>query len=349
MHDQVRLQFLPDICGVASVLILVLVAELLALLLVLAANLSSGWSWMALAQNSLFCQWVVLSSAAFLCLCRPWLARYPLVVSASFSFLLILLIAACTSLAGQWLWHAADARRIDPRLTVDHLLMAAILAGIALRYLYLQQQLQQQQEAELRARIDALQARIRPHFLFNSMNSIASLIASDPVLAEQVVVDLAALFRQGLATDRTEVTLIDEIQLCRRFERIERLRLGSRLEVEWDTRRLPADLKIPRFTLQPLLENAIYHGVQPLVGKGLVRVIVRYDGGYCSLRVVNPIAEVNPEIPMGKQGNRMALENIRNRLLALYGPKSELKVKRDIDQFEVNVRYPYSVQQAPAA
>ena len=179
--------FLPDLCTVGAVLILVLLAQLLALVLTLAVAIDSGFSWEFLALGSLFTQWVTLVSAALLCALRSQLAGLTVPRAAATSYLLILLVAFGCSVAGQYLGFIGNSGTVGWRTTLIHLLIAAIVAGIALRYFYLQQQLRQQQEAELRARIQALQARIRPHFLFNSMNAIASLIASDPLRAEQAV------------------------------------------------------------------------------------------------------------------------------------------------------------------
>src|SRR5690606_15741716 len=127
---------------------------------------------------------------------------------------------------------------------------------------YLTQQLRLRQKAELEARIQALQSRIRPHFLFNSMNSIASLIGIDPQAAEAAVEDLSGLFRASLGQSSAEVSLDDEFELCRRYLRMEQLRLGERLRVRWDVDAVPTTLPIPALSLQPLLENAIYHGIQ---------------------------------------------------------------------------------------
>lgn len=328
--------FLPDLCNVGAVLFLVLVAELLALVLTLAVGAGSGFSWETLALASLFTQWVVLSSAAILCLGRPYLARLTLPWAAACCYLVILVVTLVCSLGGQWLGLSLDGDSIDLWRTVDHLLISVILAGIALRYFYLQQQLRLQQEAELRARIEALQARIRPHFLFNSMNSIASLIASDPVLAEQVVEDLADLFRQSLATEQTEVSLEEELALCRRFVGIEALRLGQRLQVDWNIPQLPDGLKIPRFTLQPLIENAIYHGIQPLPEGGRVSVDIALDGDICRMQVRNPVLTGGA----ARSGNRMALQNISHRLKALYGSEARVEIERREASFAVSIAYP---------
>lgn len=329
--------FLPDLCKVGAVVFLVLLAELLALVLTLAVATESGFSWEFLALSSLFTQWVVLASAALLCVSRSLLASLSLPWAATCSFLLILLVSVACSAGGQYLGLSADGHGLDWQRTLIHLLITAILAGIALRYFYLQQQLKQQQEAELRARIEALQARIRPHFLFNSMNTIASLIASDPQLAERAVEDLADLFRQSLAAEQTQVPIAEELELCRRFVAIESLRLGDRLELQWEIEDLPDDLRIPRFTLQPLIENAIYHGIQPLPEGGCVDVRLAVEGNTCRLQVENPVVI---DGSVARSGHQMALQNITRRIQALYGGAASVDVQRGSGSFCVTVSYP---------
>jgi two-component system sensor histidine kinase AlgZ len=333
--------FLPDLCKVGAVLMLVLLAQLLALILTLAVALDSAFSWEFLALSSLFTQWVTLASAALLCALRSCLAGLTVPWAAASSYLLILLVAFACSLAGQYLGFAGKSGEETWRTTAIHLTITAIVAGIALRHFYLQQQLRQQQEAELRSRIQALQARIRPHFLFNSMNSIASLIVTDPPLAEQAVEDLADLFRQSLADQQTQVPLREEIELCRRYVAIESLRLGERLEVIWDIDPLPQGVAIPRFTLQPLLENAIYHGIQPLPEGGRVDVRVTLEADRCTLQVRNPVA-INGSST--SSGHQIALENITSRMKALYGDRASVDIQRSCESFCVVISYPRSAQ-----
>ncbi|MET0377976.1 MAG: sensor histidine kinase, partial [Spongiibacteraceae bacterium] len=242
------------------------------------------------------------------------------------------------SLTGQGLQAGllADAWRPDPGPLRDHLLIGAVLAGITMRYFYLTQELRLQQKAELEARVQALQSRIRPHFLFNSMNSIASLIAIDPAAAETAVEDLAGLFRASLAQTSTEVSLADELELCRRYLRIEQLRLGDRLRVHWDVAALPADLPIPALSLQPLLENAIYHGIQVRADGGELTIRGSYDAGEVRLVVCNPLADVSTP---ARPGNRMALDNIGHRLRGLYGDNAGVETQRSDREFCAELFY----------
>ncbi len=193
--------FLPNLCAPPAVLVLVLVAELLALLLAMINRGLAPFSWDAVALYSFQVQWIVLVSAVLLCRLQPSLNRWSPVRAGAVSYGLVLLVTLVFSLLGQWLMQAFLGAPWTLNLwhLAENLLTAAILAGIGLRYLYLQQQLRNQQQAELNARIQALQSRIRPHFLFNSLNSIASLIATAPERAERAVEDLASLFRASLA------------------------------------------------------------------------------------------------------------------------------------------------------
>jgi two-component system sensor histidine kinase AlgZ len=200
--------FLPDLCSSQSVFLLVLVAELLAVLLTISG--SSGlqhFNWDKLALISVQVQWIVVFSAVALCRLRFWLGRQAHLRAGVASYALVLGITFVLCSAGQWIIYGASGMafvgdhefNFDGWLLLNNMVIAAILSGILLRYLYLQQQLRNQQQAEMQARIQALQSRIRPHFLFNSMNSIASLIATDPDTAERVVEDLSELFRASLA------------------------------------------------------------------------------------------------------------------------------------------------------
>jgi two-component system sensor histidine kinase AlgZ len=200
-------------------------------------------------------------------------------------------------------------------------------------------------QAEARARLQALQSRIRPHFLFNSMNTIAGLTRERPELAEEVVEDLADLFRAGLADSRQRVGLGEEIEMARRYLRIEALRLGDRLRVDWRIGDLPLDLPVPPLILQPLLENAVYHGIEPRAEGGEIRVEGRREGGAVVFVLRNP---VHGAAPRRREGHRMALENIRQRLALAYGDEGALTVRSTDGVFEVRIRLPGAPLGGPA-
>lgn len=336
--------FLPDLCRVQPLFLLVLFGELLALLLTVAATGLRSFDWQRFAMVSLYVQWTGLLAAAGLCQLRRRLGGRQPTVAAALCFGWLLLITALVGLIAQWLLAGGAARgnswRLDGWLLLEQLLIAAVVGGIALRHFYLAQALQRRQRAELEARIEALQARIRPHFLFNTMNSIASLIAVDARAAEAAVEDLAALFRASLAQRGAEVTLAEELDLCRRYLQIEQLRLGSRLQVQWQLDGLPDELPIPALSLQPLIENAVYHGVQARPDGGLITVVGELAGDEVRLRVCNPLPNAGRrDAGSSHRGNHMALENIGDRLRALYGDSATLVAKEEGEQFCAEMRY----------
>lgn len=328
-----RGDFLPDLCTVQAVFHLILVGELLAIALTVVHGGVVDFNWNRLGVLSMLIQWIVLTSAACLCPLRPWFRRQHPMVAGVISYLLVLGITVLYTVVGAFIQDLDGPFPWDQLLT--NLMLAAVFAGIVLRYFYLQQQLRNQQQAELTARIQALQARIRPHFLFNSMNSIASLIAIDQDAAEKMVVDLSELFRASLSEPGL-IPLENELELCRRFVAIEQIRIGDRLQVEWDLDHMP-EAKVPSLLLQPLIENAIYHGIQPLLEGGTVTIAVKRVGSHCRIQVRNPIGDTQQA---SNKGNGMALENIRHRLEAHYGAKGELQVQATASFYEVTVEFP---------
>jgi two-component system sensor histidine kinase AlgZ len=336
-HQQDSL-FLPSFCDIRMVFAVVVIAELLAFVLVLAGDARDPWS--ALGLVSLFLQWVALSSAAVLCLARPLLMRVSNTAAALTSYLLLLVTTAVISELAYRLGPApqlADGAN-HAGFLFRNLGISAILSALVLRYLYVRHQWQQQVEAEAQARVQALQARIRPHFLFNSMNSIAALTRSDAARAELAVQDLSDLFRVSLRDASKRVTLEEEIDVAQRYLRLESLRLGERLQVEWSIERLPRKRLVPSLILQPLLENAVYHGIEPLPGGGRIAIHGAAEGKRISISIRNPRARGNSEAH--RRGNRIALENIRLRLQLAFGNQAGVALREVDDAFETTLYFP---------
>ena len=220
-----------------------------------------------------------------------------------------------------------------------NLSISAIVSAIVLRYFYIQYRWKKQTEATAYSRVQALQARIRPHFLFNSMNSIASLIRIDPDKAEQAVEDLSELFRASLADAREKVALEEELDLCIQYLRIEGLRLDERLQVQWKIERVPQDALIPRLSIQPLLENAIYYGIQPLPEGGMIEITGLFDGKQIQLDIENPLSQ--QPLSHRSKGHGIAQRNIHERLQAHYGQLGSLSVRQEPDVYCVSLRFPY--------
>ena len=356
--------FLPDFCGIRIVFALVVVGELLAIVLTLNPAAGTRGGFRELALTSLFIQWVGLGSSALLCLGRRVLERLGNRAAAACSYALILLVALAVSEAA---WRLILPRLADPALATlwqfDHgpsglgparplleplthaefllrnLGIAAVVALVALRYFFVQHQYRSRMESESQARIQALQSRIRPHFLFNSMNTIASLARSDPALAEQVTEDLAALFRVSLGDASVPVTLAQELEVCRQYLRIEAQRLGERLACEYHTDALPGDAMLPALTLQPLLENAVYHGVEPSTDGGSVRLSGRLDGKTVRVSIENSVPRAGARAV--RASNAMALDNVRQRVEAFFGGAARLRIASSEDRFQVDLEFPY--------
>jgi len=340
---------LPDFCAPDSVITVVVITELVALVLTLArSDLVVGESfWQDLAKTSLFLLWIGLGSAAVLCRTRERLARLPVPQATMLALGLLLMVTALTSEAGWWMGQYWDQLRLlrsgDPsrhlRFLGANLLTCLIVGTLALRYFYVAQQWRRNVQLEATSRVNALQARIRPHFLFNSMNTIAALTRRDPALAEEAVEDLADLFRASLRDSSAPLTLKEEMEVARIYQRIEQLRLGERLRVNWQVKALPLRAQIPALSLQPLLENAIYHGIEPRPDGGEVIIAGReIEGGMIELTISNPLPA--PGDTSLRQGNQIALSNITQRFELAYDSRASVSFGVEDERYVVRLRFP---------
>lgn len=336
--------FLPNFCANEAVFLVILVAELLAIILALMATRELSHFWLDLGQISLFIQWVALGATALLCAAEPWLARLSVSSAALVAFALSQLATLLFSLLGQlglaWLGYATrfDWNNSELYAVLRSLAISSIVFLVLLRYFYIQHQWKQHVEAEARAQLRALQARIRPHFLFNSLNTIASLIYAKPAQAEEATLDLADLFRSTLQ-ERDRIALSEELEIVRRYLRLESLRLSERLRVRWQLdERLPLALPIPALILQPLVENAVYHGVQACVDGGEVDIAAEVNGDVLRFSIANPLPE--SAAPARRRGNSMAQDNIRHRLALAYGSLGSLTVDESRGRYCVTLTIP---------
>jgi two-component system sensor histidine kinase AlgZ len=196
------------------------------------------------------------------------------------------------------------------------------------------------------ARLQALQARIRPHFLFNSLTAVLSLMRSEPRRAEAALEDLADLFRVLMRDNRELAPLADEVELCRQYLELEQLRLGERLVIDWNVKSMPGDALVPPLVLQPLIENAVYHGIEPSLTPGVlaINIFLSRDEVHAILR--------NPYVAQGERhhaGNRMALDNIRERLALHFDAEASLESRVNRGTYEVHIRMPYRTVEPQAA
>lgn len=336
MSDSPQRAFLPNFCAIRMVFGVVISAELLAVVLTLGAFPPAEQFWTELSLRSLYIQWITLSLAALYCGLRVPLGRLSHAVAGILAWLLVLLTTAGVFVAAQMLGLRGNGAPLAA--LTHHLAIAGIVGAVLLRYLYEQHRERQRELAESQARLQALQARIRPHFLFNSMNTIASLTRLDPKLAEQVVEDLSDLFRATLSDAQTLSTLGREIELAQGYLRIEQQRLGDRLQIVWDLPDLPHEAKMPALLLQPLLENAVYHGIETATGGGEIQISGRFRDDVLTLAVRNTLPA--DAAASQRSGNRMAQENVRQRLDAAFGERAGMVVGRVDDCYQVRLHFP---------
>ncbi len=335
---------LPDFCSAKAVLAIVLIAELVAIVLTLAGHGPGAGFLLALSTTSMYILWLALASTVALCASRRVLARMGRLPALLIAFVMLQVVSVAISEAG---W-AVNASIGGGRLTAlehgEFLLrnsaVFAIVSAMALRYLYVSGEWRRNVALEAKARVRALQARIRPHFLFNSMNTIAALTRSDPSRAEEAIEDLADLFRATLGESEHRIPLKEELEVARVYQRMEQLRLGERLQVEWRVQALPMRALIPGLTVQPLLENAIYHGIEPLADGGVVVVDGSLDtDGYIRLAISNPVSE-DPTRGSSRQGNHIALDNIRRRFALAFDDAASVTIDDTAGQYTVLLRFP---------
>ncbi len=332
--------FLPNFCSIQVVFAVVITAQLLALVLALNNTAGAGADFSSsLSLYSLFIQWVALIWAALVCVLRQHLRHLPNWLAGIVVWLLILLITLAVSEVSIYVLDLENSGQEHLFFVLKNMAVSAIVAALVLRYIYLQFLWRLQVIAESQAHLQSLQSRIRPHFLFNSMNTIASLIHSRPALAEETVHDLSDLFRASLSDARNLSTLGEELELARGYLRIEAQRLGERLQVTWDLDELPLEARMPALMLQPLLENAVYHGIEPAPGPGSIEIVGRYRRKRVNISIRNSQA---PEIQGGRSsGNRMAMDNIRQRLQGCYQEQAGLTQSEVDGGYQVRLFFPH--------
>ncbi len=243
-------------------------------------------------------------------------------------------LALAGALAAAMFVYARSLDLVEPGAVLRAVLLA--MAATALMLAYFELRARAYSPAQAEARLAALNARIRPHFLFNSLNAVLSLIRARPQQAEEALESLSDLFRAAMRDPGAMVSLADEIDLCRQYLALEALRLGERLAVDWKIGPVLMSLPIPPLMLQPLLENAVYHGIEPSPEGGVVRIAIEQKGDELRIAITNPTAGQAQHAP----GNQMALANIRERLALYYDLEARLETEVDDHRYEVRIVLP---------
>ena len=330
---------LPDFRSLGVTLRVVLLANGMALL----AAIAQAASWPDIAQRmvaiSALLQPVLLSSLLLLSALNSVLARLHYWQGAAAVLLLIAmdtlailhlggeLYAPLTGYGHFYLWRYA--------------LLSAAVAALSLAYFRLRTQALS--PALHRARLQALQARIRPHFLFNSIKAVLGIVRADPKRAETALEDMADLFRMAMAHQGALVPARQEVALARQYQELEQLRLGERLKVNWHRENMPDDALLPPLVLQPMLENAVYHGIEPLVEGGEIDIKLYRSGNEMHIEMYNPRREQGSH----HVGNKMALTNIRERLALQFDLEASYTVETGKDFYRVHVKLPYVREETP--
>jgi two-component system sensor histidine kinase AlgZ len=321
---------LPNFCNLGIMLRSLVVVNLLlgAAAVVRAPRLAlAGFEFLLLAALG---EPVLILSLLALCGARRWLHAlgYARSVAAVAIFEVALAWGAWNAVAALFPDYAALS---FPRLAV----LVLFITAVTLAYFDLRARALAPAIAD--ARIQALQARIRPHFLYNSINAVISLIRSEPRRAERALEDMADLFRVLMAENRTLAPIAEEVELARQYLAIESLRLGERLRVSWRIDAMPPDALVPPLMLQPLVENAVYHGIEPTPEGGEVTIDVRREGPQIVMTLVNPV----PGEGRSPAGNRIAIANIRERLQLHFDAEASMKSEVDSGSYRVTIRMPY--------
>ncbi len=319
---------LPHLCRLPVLLVVLFVTELVVILYVFSLSPLGTFNWQRLSLLSLYAQWISLLSVGGLCHLgrrihgRSENAVKHLSVEAAglLSFGWIIGVTLLTNIGAQWVYAGGSWAAFSFAWLLRDVMIIAVLAAITLRYFYMQQSWRAEQKATQDARLAALHARIRPHFLFNSMNTIASLISYAPDDAEKAVEDLAALFRASLSQNDLLVSWQQELDICLAYVRIEQQRLGHRLQLDWQLSDIPKHCQLPPLSLQPLIENAIYHGIEQSAAGGTVVVRAQVKDNALRIDVENlyQASRIASEHTAAKTHNGIAIDNIRARLSAIY-------------------------------
>ena len=328
----------PSFCRWSLLLAVVVVTQISVLLM--GVGTLRDFSLLVLGSVSIYAQALALVTAAGLCIVRAWLGRLSARGAWLGSWLVAIVVALVFSYSAGIVGTVlglGPGRENFGMFILQSVLAVALVSVALFRYLFIRAQWQAQVLARSEARVQALQARIQPHFLFNSLNTIASLIPDDPNAAEHAIEDLADLFRGSMRRADSLISLSDELKLAKKYLQMEQRRLGERLSVDWKVSELPDSATILPLTLQPLLENAVGHGIQSRVDGGEVRVYGRNENDNIVITISNPLGPIDHT----SKGHGMALANIRERLKLAFGSNASLITHQSDEQFFAVLSLPY--------
>jgi two-component system sensor histidine kinase AlgZ len=333
LNQNVHRDALPDFRNLGVILRIVLVVLGLSLFVALAE--AGSWSEISarFLQVAAPVQPVLVLSILVLYAASTALRRLTYRVGVLVVVLTEIILVTIVHRAGAELFGGNPAGQLE-----RYWVFTAAVTALLLYYFYLRNRALSPALSE--ARLQALQARIRPHFLFNSINAVLSLVRQEPKRAENALEDMADLFRVLMADNRDLTPIANEVELTRQYLAIEQLRLGERLTVEWHTENMPEDALIPPLVLQPLVENAVYHGIEPHSQAGVISVNVYKVRDEVHLVLRNPYRSDGDH----HAGNKMALGNIKERLALHFDAEARLRTTVSENAYQVHIVIPYRRQ-----
>lgn len=312
-----------------------------ALALIAAVLRANNWSellWQTVQMVTMFTP-VLLSSLLLLWLAQRWLSRLRYWQSALVVYSIVAGMTLTAYLIGGELFHTGQEADYSFDI-LRGLFYSLVCCGLLLAYFRMRSHVLSHTLHD--ARLQVLRARIRPHFLYNTINAVLGIVRTQPKQAETALEDMADLFRMAMSDERDLVQLGREVQLCRQYLALEQLRMGERLSIDWQIEDGLDDSLIPALLLQPLLENAVYHGIEPLIQGGCIRVLLCRMNGSLRIEVHNPC----PLHGRAHAGNRIALQNIRERLALLFDAEANYQVANGEDFYRVEITLPYIKERA---
>ena len=322
-----------DVCHVGVVLrALLFVHAVVAVGVLFVASGFSSWMMLFAAGSGVALPGVLLWLLVA-CACKRPLAR---LTGAAAPLLAAMALGAVSGLAGfglTWLSGTSGVDSPEPGRWLAPALAGAGMAGAM--YLWLRLRAKAQVPADTTAQLAELQSRIRPHFLFNTLNTALSLVRHDPLRAEGVLEDLAELFRVALTETGEAVTLDEEVELARRYLAIEQIRFGKRLRIAWEIDPDAGGAKVPPLLLQPLVENAVRHGVEPAAEGGMIRIRTQVRLGRAVVSIANTVSDAD-----GNPGHGIALANVRERLRLMHDVASQFDAQLERGVFRVQIVVP---------
>jgi len=326
---------LPNFRNLGITLRILLISNGMALLLALSQ--ANDWAEVMrhMLQIATLLTPILLSTWMLLWVMQPWLVQ----LSYWYGVLAVNVVVAAVTLFicyfGGELFNPLDSDNSSFSLA-RNMLLGVVVSSVLLTYFRLRTLALSSSVHD--ARLQVLRARIRPHFLFNTINAVLGIVRTQPKQAETALEDMADLFRMAMSDARDLVPLQKEVQLSRQYIALEQMRMGERLQVDWQLQDLPEDALIPQLLLQPLLENAVYHGIEPLHQGGNINVKLSRNGEELRLVVKNPCL---PSGEWSHRGNKVALQNIRERLHLLFDAEAHYQVERGKDFYRVEISLPY--------